>query len=175
MRKQIVDAYNQVPSLLNSTSSDTFFQSPDELWDKIGLLKAVHMSFANFLDQLGIYVEPSNIRRLLPFQGRIRDEFLTAINLVNYNQNVDQVNAVVGLGSFAASTNELFSIRGGNYQVILSAIKQANQRRKERGCEQVQELTKHVTTVVGSLEGFQLYSGEEWLGEYLVPLDALQN
>ena len=115
MRKQIVDAYNQVPSLLNSTSADTFFQLPDELWEKIGLLKAVQVSFAKFLDQLGIYIKPSNIRRPLPFQGRIHDKFLTAINLVNYNQNVDQVNILVGLGSFAASTKELFSVRRGKY------------------------------------------------------------
>ena len=161
-----MDSFQEVFELLNSTSPDTFYRSPDEIWKKVGLYKAVHNSFGAFLDSLGIHVEPSYIRRLLPFHGKIRDEFLTAINLVNYNQNVDRVNALVGLGSFAASTGELFSVRGGNYQLIPSAIKQANQKRSERGCEPVQQIVKRITTVVGSLDGFQLYSGEEWLGRF---------
>lgn len=164
--QQAVDSFQQVFDLLNSTNSDTFYRSPDEIWKTVGLYKAVHMSFGTFLDGLRIYVEPSYIRRLLPLQGNIRDEFLTAVNLVNYNQNVDQVNALVGLGSFAASTGELFSVRGGNYQLIPSAIKQANVLRSERGCEPVQQIGKRVTTVVGSLDGFQLYSGEDWLGKF---------
>eukprot|EP00977_Amphora_coffeiformis_P002206 scaffold425_cov175-Amphora_coffeaeformis.AAC.65 len=163
--KQSTEFFQQVSVMLNETTSDTFFRSPDEIWEKIGLNKAVHVSFATFLDALGVHVEPQNIRRILPFQGKIRDEFLTAINLVNYNQNVDQVNALVGLGSLAASMGELFSVLGGNYQLIPSAIKQANQVREKRGCGPVREIEKHITTVVGSLEGFQLYSGEEWLGK----------
>ena len=162
-----MDSFQEVFELLNSTSPDTFYRSPDEIWTKVGLYKAVHMSFGAFLDGLGIYVEPSYIRRLLPFQGKIRDEFLTAVNLVNYNQNVDKVNALVGLGSFAASTGELFSVRGGNYQLIPSAIKQANEVRATRGCNQVQQIQKRITTVVGNLDGFQLYSGEELIGKLM--------
>ena len=162
-----VDAFQVVPNLLNSTNADTFFRSPDEIWKKIGLYKAVHVSFATFLEVAGIRASPNILRRLLPFQGKFRDEFLTAINLVNYNQNVNQVNALVGLGSFAASTGELFSIQGGNYQLIPSALKQANQIRSKRNCERVQEIPKRVTTVLGSLEGFELYSGEELLGKFV--------
>ena len=166
--KQSLELFQQVSVLLNETTSGTFFRSPEEIWGTIGLNKAVHVSFATFLDALGVHVEPTNIRRLLPFQGKIRDEFLTAINLVNYNQNVDQVNAIVGLGSVAASMGELFSILGGNYKLIPSAIKQANQLREDRGCKPVKEVEKHITTVVGSLEGFQLYSGDEWLGKSIL-------
>lgn len=162
---QAVEAFQEVPILLNSTSPDTFFRSPDDLWKKIGLYKAAHISFGTFLEGLGIYSELGFLRRLLPFQGSFRNEFLTAVNLVNYNQNVDQVNALVGLGSFAASTGELFSVHGGNYQLIPSAIKQANQIREKRLCEPVKQIEKRITTVVGSLDGFQLYSGEEWLGK----------
>jgi prenylcysteine oxidase/farnesylcysteine lyase len=164
--KHAVEAFQDVAVLLNSTNADTFFQSPDEIWKKIGLYKAVHVSFAMFLEPMGISAEPSIIRRMLPFQGRFRDEFLTAINLVNYNQNVTEVNALVGLGSFAASTGELFSIRGGNYRLIPSAIKQGNEIRSKRNCQGIREISKRITTVVGSLDGFDIFSGNSSQGHY---------
>lgn len=163
---QAVESFQILKPLLDSVDADSFFRSPDEIWKRIGLYKAAHISFATFLDGLGIHEVPDTFRRMLfPFQGNIRDEFLTAINLVNYNQNVEQVNALVGMSSFAAATGDLFSVYGGNYQLIPSALKQANQMRDQYKCEPLEQIEKRITTVVGSLEGFQLYAGEESIGE----------
>lgn len=164
--EQAAEGFQSVKTLLDSVASDTFFRSPDEIWKTLGLYKAVHMSFATFLDGLGIYELPDVFRRyLFPFQGNIREEFLTAVNLVNYNQNVEQVNAMVGCGSFAASTGELFSVYGGNYQLIPSALKQGKQQREKNSCQPLEQRQTRVTTVVGSLDGFELYSGQEPIGK----------
>jgi prenylcysteine oxidase/farnesylcysteine lyase len=159
------DSFSSVVFLLNSTEPHTFFPSPDAIWREVGLYKAVHTSFARFLDMIGIREKPGILRRLLPFQGNFREEFLTAINLVNYNQNVKQVNAAVGLASFSAAMGDLFCIEGGNYRLIPSSLKQTKQRRDAQGCSPVQEIERRVTTVVGSLDGFKMYSGQEELGK----------
>jgi prenylcysteine oxidase/farnesylcysteine lyase len=165
--KQSQEAFSEIPKLLDSQHPDTFFDSPSAIWDAVGLLNAVHSSYDQLLDVIGLKTELSWWRKLLPFQGSLRNELLVAINLVNYNQDNSQVNAIVGLGSFAASAGGLFSISGGNQQLIESAIKQATATSNQH-CQQplVDEVAKRITTVVGSLEGFTLYAGTELLGTF---------
>ena len=137
---------------------------------------------------------------LLPFQGSIRSELLTSINIVNYNQNNTHVHAVTGLGSFAAATgsgNQIFSIVGGNYQIITSAYQQAIQNRNHycsaiettaaadegtttnenddpNSNSTVQIITKRIVTVVGDLDGLALFAeGNEFVGEYDIVILAV--
>ena len=77
---------------LNSTYPTTFFDSPDAMWNAAGLLKPAQISFDDFLDALGLPRELQWWRRFLPYQGSLREELLTAINLCNYNQANSQVN-----------------------------------------------------------------------------------
>ena len=161
---QAIDQFKLLPQLLNSTDPDTFFESPMALWDRLGLLPATQLSLSQLLDQ-------AHIRDHVPWwkqwllgwtQGCLRNELITAINLVNYNQNNNQVNALVGLGSFAASSGNLFSIPGGNHAVIRSAVRQARQIRSRRSCfGQVQQQAQTVTHVIGLLhgQGLELFAG----------------
>ena len=79
---------------LNSTYPTTFFESPDEMWHAAGLRAPAHMSFDAFLDAIGLPEELPWWRRYLPYQGSLRAELLSAINLCNYNQANSQVNGM---------------------------------------------------------------------------------
>ena len=156
--QQFIASFALLPELLDSTDAGTFFESPDEIWDRLGILPAIQVPFSTLLDQAHITDDIPWWRRwLLPYQGSLRKELLTAINLVNYNQNMDQVNGLVGMGSFAAATGSLFSITGGNHAIIRSATRQAKNVRSSRGClGQVQQLPKRITHVIGTLQGLEL-------------------
>lgn len=169
-----LSAFADLKFLLDSTDPETFYASPDEIWDALGLLKVAHNSFDMLLDLLKVHRDVSGLRRLIPYQGSLRNELLLAANLNNYNQNLSEVNGLVGLGTFAASSGGLFSIRGGNYQIILSAFRQAAGKSAEHcgGKNQVQHVSKRVTTVVGSMEGLRLFSNEEPLGIFDIVVHA---
>lgn len=163
---QMVERFAKLPSLLASTNSGTFFASPDEVWSSIGLYDAVHRSFDALLDATGVSKHVYFWQRWLG-QGSLRDELLTAINLVNYNQNVTQVNGIVGLGSFAASGGGLFSIVGGNSRIIASALRQAMEKRQSQcGSNNINEIATRVTTAVANEQGMALYAGTDFLGTY---------
>mmetsp|Transcript_6088 Transcript_6088/g.7873 ORF Transcript_6088/g.7873 Transcript_6088/m.7873 type:complete len:573 (+) Transcript_6088:112-1830(+) len=156
-----------LPELLSSTEKGTFFQSPEQIWNRLGLLKAVMTPFSKLLDAAKIYAELPYWRSFLPFQGSLRLELLTAINLVNYNQDIDEINGLVGLGSFSASGGSLFSIKGGNHAVIRSAVRQAQTVRSKRNCSGlVTQIPKKVTHVIGDFSGFSLFSEGENLGDF---------
>jgi len=158
-----------IPAMLDSTNPETFFDSPDDIWDAVGLSKAVHSSFDQLLDVIGLSNELSWWRQYLPYQGSLRQELLTAINLVNYNQDNSQVNGIVGLGSFAAALGGLFKVKGGNYQIIRSAFQQAV-RNRDSFCPDrpgtVTQVAERVTTVIGNLDGLTLFAGDRELGVY---------
>jgi prenylcysteine oxidase/farnesylcysteine lyase len=160
--------FAKLAGLFVSKSPDTFYESPDDIWEAIGLVNLVHSSFDELLDALGLEKELSWWRKLLPYQGSLRSELLTAINLVNYNQDNSQVNGLVGLGSFAPSSGGLFSVVGGNYKIVRSALEQAIKIRDGNcsGRKSIQQVEKRVTTVLGTSNGFILYSDQEILGNF---------
>jgi Prenylcysteine lyase len=167
--QQAQKKFAQLPAMFASTRPEYFFDSPDDIWDALGLTNAVHNSYDDFLNVIGVSKTISWWRRVLPYQGNLRAELLTAINLVNYNQDNANVNGVVGLGSFAATAGgSLYSVKGGNYQIIRSALQQAIDNRKAH-CQKdgtVTQVLQRVTSVVGDLEGLTLFSGQEELGEF---------
>lgn len=166
--QQALSKFATLPAMLASTNPEFFFDTPQDVWEALGLSKAVHNSYDQLLDVIGLSNEMSWWRKYLPYQGILRKELLTAINLVNYNQDNANVNGMVGLGSFAASSGGLMSVKGGNYQIIHSAFQQAVQNRDAHCIRKgtVTQVIKRVTTVVGDLEGLSLFSGEEELGEF---------
>jgi prenylcysteine oxidase / farnesylcysteine lyase len=186
--------FNQLPAMLaNSDNHSYFFDSPQQIWETINAYNAVQHSFDHVLDVLGISSSipltsssigiTSRIRRLIsslwyqyiPYQGSIRSELLTAINLVNYNQNNTQISGMTGLGSFAASNGDIFGIKGGNYKIIQTAYQQAVRNRNHYCSDEnnnttsssVNIVTKRIVTVVGDLDGLALFSeNNEFVGEY---------
>ena len=165
--RQYRHKFAQIYHLLASRDPSTFYSSPSEVWQAVGFGDAIHVSFDELLDFLGFSRELAWWRRPLPYQGSLRSELLTAINLVNYNQDNSQVNALVGMGSFALLQSPTFSVVGGNYQIIKAALEQATQMR-EKWCgrrETAKLVEKRVTTVIGSLKGFTIYAGDELLGD----------
>jgi prenylcysteine oxidase/farnesylcysteine lyase len=107
----------------------------------------------------------------------LRQELLTAMNLVNYNQDASQINGIAGLGSFASSKGGLFSVVGGNHQIIQSAHDQARTNH-QRKCPEKPDVISHqqirIRTIVGGVDGFDLYDADSQLvGHYdLVVLAA---
>lgn len=164
-------AFESLPALLNSTEPDTFFESPDEIWNRIKLYKPVHVSFERLLDFMRISKPDSWSQKILPMQGSLRAELLTAINLINYNQPNAQINGLVGLVSYAAAKGPLYSVVGGNHQIVRSAFSQAQSNRRKNCPKNEEEMDvshqkQKVTTVIGSIEGFELYAGNVTLGTF---------
>jgi prenylcysteine oxidase / farnesylcysteine lyase len=176
--KHFLSKWATLPKLMNSLHPDTFYNNPDEIWTAIDLYTSAHVSFDKFLQTIGVTLyDPENSRvwtwwnKLFPFHGSIRRELLSAINLVNYNQNTANVNGVTGMGSFAASTGGLFSIKGGNVRLIASAFQQATEKRQQACTERddvntIIHIRKRVTAVMGNLDGFSIYADQEVLGLY---------
>ena len=164
-----INQFSNIVPLLESNHSSTFFESPDDMWERVELLNAVHLSFDQLLDAIGVSKADGYwMNKVFPYQGSIRKELLTAINLINYNQGNSQINGLVGMASFAASKGPLYSVIGGNHQIIHTAFQQA-QANSQKNCGQsdiVMHKQQTVTTVVGSMDGFEVFSGQELLGTY---------
>jgi hypothetical protein len=161
-----IGKFDELAPMLFSNQPDTFFASPEEIWARFGLDKAVHASFDSLLDKLSI---SNSSKWWLPGSGSLRRELLEAVNLNNYNQNNSQMNALTGLGTFSAITSKLFSIEGGNDQLITAAFDLAHADRKS-ACRSDQSdihmVNRRVTTIIGNLDGMYLYSGSDVLGQY---------
>jgi prenylcysteine oxidase / farnesylcysteine lyase len=174
--KQLTSKFATVPDLLQDPLKH-FFVSPGDLWKHLGMDGLVASSFDDVLEALGVPEELPAWRTRYLHHGSLRREFLEAMNLVNYNQNNQQVNAVVGFGSFSAAFGGLFAVEGGNVQLIASAFRQAN-RQRERSCggtsSEIQQVPKRVTTVIASTpygdsvpaSQFELFAKEESLGVF---------
>lgn len=168
----VLNGLARIPLLLQSLEEDSFFDSPLSLWEASGLAQIVSMPWEAFLARHGVGKTVSWLRSLLPYQGSLRNELLTALSLAFYNQDNSQLNALAGLGSLVAAiatSVESFSVVGGNYKLILSAWKQAEKLRTER-CQpkaHIERRTMRVTTILGHANGgFTLYSDQEILGKF---------
>jgi prenylcysteine oxidase/farnesylcysteine lyase len=128
LTRQILQKFSRIPSLLNDAS--VVLESPTAVWEEIGLDPFVVASFDQVLDAINVPAQVAPWRQRILGHGSLREEFLSAMNLVNYNQDTHQINGLVGLGSFAASFGGLFSVAGGNVRLIASAYRQANQLRR---------------------------------------------
>jgi prenylcysteine oxidase/farnesylcysteine lyase len=77
---------------------------------------------------------------------------------------------LVGLVAYVPAGGDLFSVEGGNYKLMKSAIKQARNMYETSNCkatsDKVQRHQATVTTVISSEESIQLLSDDGSLGEF---------
>lgn len=164
--KHALTKFDELAPMLLSNYPETFFASPEEIWARFKLDKAVHSSFDSLLDKLWI---SNSSKWWLPGSGSLRRELLEAVNLNNYNQNNSQMNALTGLGTFSAITTQLFSIEGGNDKLISAAFSLAHKDRIS-ACRiaesDIQTIDRPITTIIGDIDGLNLYEGSEMVGKY---------
>ncbi len=84
---KMLGAFDGIYKILESTTSDSFLQSPTEIWKAVGLYNATLVSFDKYLNLLGISTKDDFFN-----QGHFRDELLMAMNLCNNNQDNEQMN-----------------------------------------------------------------------------------
>jgi hypothetical protein len=132
---------------------------------------------------------------LLPYQGSLRQEVLSAMSLVYYHQDTSRINGISGLLAwhyyFATMTSTSAAaslIVGGNAQILSTAFSQAqtNQKTKCNSADNnnnnndkpntnnvVSHVQQRISTVVGSVQGFELYAHNgDLVGEYDVVILA---
>lgn len=167
----VINRFDKLQHMLNATD-DHFFESPVAMWKAVRLMSFVQMSIDQLCDRLWLPKEIPWWRRILfSGQGSLRTELLESMMLVNYNQGNSQINALAGLASFSATSHsKVHSIAGGNAAVIHSAFDQARSNRAKK-CPEKADIVSHssqkVETVVGSLEGFEVYAADgTMVGEY---------
>jgi prenylcysteine oxidase/farnesylcysteine lyase len=153
-----------------------FYDSPEAMWKAVNLKSLVAVSLDDYCDSLGVPKEVPWWRYFLYGQGSLRQELLEAINLVNYNQDNSQINAMSGLGSFSVASRKFYSISGGNVQLVASAFDLAKANRQTM-CSEKPDAVSHsrqrISTEIGSLEGFELFAEDGSLvGEYDIVIVA---
>jgi len=172
-------SFDLIYEYLESNEPQTFFDSSKDMWKAVGFQDFIKISFDEFLDKMNISSQKTLAlwRRILPHQGNLRDELLTAVNLCNYNQENSNLNGLVGLISFVPTKGQLFSIAGGNNKLIKSAFQQAqltfsqtcqDDKNKNQSNDQniLQHVQKQITTVISDTEKFELWSGQELMGNF---------
>jgi len=187
--QRAIHAFDIVYELLNDTSSEvTYFESPMEMWEAIGLRSAAGITFHDFLDGLGLSRDRSlelgsddvhdvvetgwwnfNWRKWIPGMGCLRSEVVTAMAINTYNQDLNQLNGLVGLVSYVPAGRDLFSIEGGNHKLMDSALYQAAKLYESSKCEPKQRIQRHqkqITAVVSDENSMELLSNEESLGTF---------
>lgn len=106
----------------------------------------------------------------------VESELVSAITLNTYNQDLNQMNGLVGLVAYVPAGGEIFSIQGGNYQLMESALYQSKEIYDSSSCksspQRIQRHQKKITTVVASENSIELYEDQESLGIYDVVILA---
>mmetsp|Transcript_23119 Transcript_23119/g.64094 ORF Transcript_23119/g.64094 Transcript_23119/m.64094 type:complete len:626 (-) Transcript_23119:533-2410(-) len=131
-----VESFGKIYDLLDDhTNMDTFFESPNDIWERVGLSHEASVSFDEYLDGIGVSSYIAWWRRWflesMAEQGPVRSEFYAAMNICNNNQLNSQMTGLGGLVNAIAGTGELFAIEGGNDKLISSAFRQADRFRDE--------------------------------------------
>lgn len=160
--------FQTIQALLADESS--VFLSPQDMWEAVGLEPLTQMSIADYGKSLWVPEKLPWWREILGNQGSLQEELLSAVNLVNYNQDNRAVNALTGLASFSVVSTPSYGVEGGNVRLISSAWEQAQQKQCSscpEDCSRIKHIQERVSTVVGSLGGFELYNDAgSLLGNY---------
>ena len=100
------------------------------------------------------------------------------MTLNTYNQDLNEMNGLVGLVAYVPVGGELFSIEGGNHQLMESALFQSKEIYNSSNCtssqQRIQRQQKKITTVVGSESTMEIFgeNGESLGGYDVVVLAA---
>jgi prenylcysteine oxidase / farnesylcysteine lyase len=172
-------AYDLLSHFLNSQHETTFFENASDMWISLRLGKAVYSTFPEFLDAWGICKSIEDLswwRRMLPYQRCIREELLTAIVLKYHNQDLSQVNALVGLDSFVAFQKQEYTLVGGNDKIIPSAFHQAqlaSLRCQNCNAKSVfRHMPHQISTAVATMDDIKLFSKDQNLGSFHIVILA---
>ncbi len=100
--KRAVHAFDLIYELLEDDQHEvTFFESPMDIWDAIGLRSVAGISFHDFLDGLGLKrCEELELNKSANgiyggfwwIPGCLRSELVTAMTINTYNQDLNQMN-----------------------------------------------------------------------------------
>lgn len=208
--RQAIQSFDRIYTALNDTEHNvTYFDSPSEIWRAMGLEGLTQVPYHDLLDDLGlcraVTLEVShdntianNInedgggstsytwdwRRWMPgMVGCLRSELLTGVTLNTYNQDLSQMNGLVGLVSYVPVGGELFRVKGGNHRLMESALQQARRSYEmSPGCwgddddedndrpssprRRVRRHQRRITTVVSGNDSMTLYEDNTLLGKY---------
>jgi len=198
--KTAIHSFDMIYTVLNDTEHDvTYFDTPHDIWITTGLGRLSTVSFHDFLDGLGLYRDTSlefkkkkedsrdsnrkegswfDWRRYIPGMGCMRSELVTGMTINTYNQDLNEMNGLVGLVSYVPANGggELFSIEGGNHLLMESALWQAREIYNTSFCTstspssnkpRIQRYQKTITTVVAREKYMELYAeGFELLGQF---------
>ena len=193
--KQAVHSFDMIYDVLNDTQHETlYFDSPMDIWQVMGLRRLAGVSFHDFLDGLGLYRNPEleesdsttintgsswwDWRKWIPGMGCLRSELVTGMTINTYNQDLNEMNGLVGLVAYVPAGGELFSIKGGNHLLMESALWQAKQIYDLSNCkssenqQRIQMHQRKISTVVASESSLELYEGTESLGKFDVVILA---
>ena len=91
---EALKSFQYIYNILNSNDIASFqYNSPNDLWQRVGLGYAASVSFDDLLDYIGVSKHVSWWRRwiLRKHQGLVREELLTAMNICNNNKNNAQM------------------------------------------------------------------------------------
>ena len=191
-------SFQKIYRLLEDQEDDqSFFDSPDDLWKAVGLLDMTRLSFDEYLSQIGVSggnkVDPSASwwdasheallaylmplldwfrNWILPSRGNLRKEICESININNYNQNNGRLNGLAGLVSFLPSQGSVYSVLGGNGQLISSAFQHANVTHFASCNKTIQHVESAVTSVMVSDDGVELQIGAGWSTQFDVVILA---
>jgi len=89
--QKALSSFQKIYDILDSKHDTSFLSSPNDVWRAVGLSHAASVSFADYLDFIGVSSKLSWWRTLLSEQGLLRDELLTAINLNNNHQTNEEM------------------------------------------------------------------------------------
>ena len=188
VRRKALEAFmsfKRIYQLLDDGGDDSFFDSPDDMWKAVGLYDMTRVSFDDYLTQIGVsgggkigvsspwwgawheallaYLMPLSDfvqNWILPQRGNLRREICESININNYNQNNGRLNGLAGLVSFLPSQGSVYSVLGGNGQLISSAFQQANATHFS-GCNKtIQHVQSAVTSAIVSDDAIELVTEE---------------
>ena len=80
------------------------------------------------------------------------------------------MNGLAGLVAYVPAREKLFSVRGGNHQLIDSALFQSKGIYESSTCQssqhRIQRHQKQITTVIASEKSMELYAKQESLGKF---------
>ncbi len=171
------ESFKMIYDFLDDAEDEsTFFDSPNDIWEALGLAHLASVPFDQYLKELGVvsgsrwWTRLKNLIRspyLLGEQGEVQTEFYEAINICNNNQINSEMTGLAALVNAAASTGELFAIEGGNNKLISSAFGQAA-RNRERTCaarEDFNATIRRVPTKIQTLVSMDFKQKIELFGD----------
>jgi hypothetical protein len=171
LQSKLADAHQ---NLLNMHKEQFFYDSPNALWEDLGVQGLVRTPFNRLLDKYMVHEQLSWWRKYLPIhQGSFRQEALSSILLSFFNQDPFQLNTLSGLMAYSLAMDEtVFHVRGGNKKLISvawNAAKETHVKKcsRDSSTEAIRHMQVTVSTVVGSVYGFELYDSDgQTIGEY---------